>query len=38
MILGYRAGVLAKAAGSSSKPMLVLCTNEPLAVKLAATV
>ena len=35
MILGYRAEYLAKA--SSSKPILVLCYNEPLAVKLAAT-
>lgn len=29
MILGYRAEVLAKAAGPGSKPVLVLCTNEP---------
>jgi hypothetical protein len=35
MILGYRAEYLAKA--SSAKPILVLCYNEPLAVKLAAT-
>ncbi|KQP03608.1 DNA helicase II [Pseudorhodoferax sp. Leaf265] len=36
MILGYRAEYLAKAAGPGSKPVLVLCYNEPLAVKLAA--
>lgn len=35
MILGYRAEYLAKAS-SGSKPILVLCYNEPLAVKLAA--
>ncbi len=35
MILGYRAEQLA-AAASSGKPVLVLCYNEPLAVKLAA--
>jgi hypothetical protein len=34
MILGYRAEQLALAA--ASKPVLVLCYNEPLAVKLAA--
>lgn len=34
MILGYRAEQLAQAA--ASKPVLVLCYNEPLAVKLAA--
>jgi hypothetical protein len=34
MILGYRAEQLAQAA--VSKPVLVLCYNEPLAVKLAA--
>jgi hypothetical protein len=34
MILGYRAEQLALAA--TSKPVLVLCYNEPLAVKLAA--
>jgi hypothetical protein len=33
MILGYRAEQLAKAA-SGSKPILILCYNEPLAVKL----
>lgn len=35
MILGYRAQILAKAA-TQAKPVLVLCFNEPLAVKLAA--
>jgi hypothetical protein len=35
MILGYRTEQLARAA-SSSQPILVLCYNEPLAVKLAA--
>jgi hypothetical protein len=35
MILGYRAEQLAKAA-SAAKPVLILCYNEPLAVKLAA--
>jgi hypothetical protein len=34
MILGYRAQQLAKAA--ATKPVLVLCYNEPLAVKLTA--
>ncbi|MBX3626060.1 MAG: NERD domain-containing protein [Rhizobacter sp.] len=34
MILGYRAEYLAKAQTSASKPILVLCFNEPLAVKL----
>lgn len=34
MILGYRAEYLAKAA---TKPILILCYNEPLAIKLAAT-
>lgn len=34
MILGYRAEYLAKAAGT--KPVLVLCFNEPLGTKLAA--
>jgi hypothetical protein len=41
MILGYRAEYLAKlqdaAASPGAKPVLVLCYNEPLAVKLAAT-
>ncbi|CAM3408533.1 NERD domain-containing protein/DEAD/DEAH box helicase [Polaromonas hydrogenivorans] len=36
MILGYRAEYLAKAATDASKPVLILCYNEPLAVKLAA--
>jgi hypothetical protein len=35
MILGYRAEYLAKAA-TQAKPVLVLCYNEPLAVKLAS--
>jgi hypothetical protein len=35
LILGYRAEQLAQAA-SSSKPILILCYNEPLAVKLEA--
>ena len=36
MILGYRAEYLAKASTDHSKPILVLCYNEPLAVKLGA--
>lgn len=36
MILGYRAEYLAQ-ANVTGKPILVLCYNEPLAVKLAAT-
>ena len=36
MILGYRAEYLAKAHTPTSKPILVLCYNEPLAVKLAS--
>ncbi len=36
MILGYRAEYLAKASTDRAKPILVLCYNEPLAVKLAA--
>jgi hypothetical protein len=36
MILGYRAEYLAHTQGPDSKPILVLCYNEPLAVKLAA--
>ncbi len=36
MILGYRAETLARASGPGSKPILVLCFNEPLAVKLAS--
>ncbi len=34
MILGYRAEYLAKACTPSSKPILILCFNEPLGVKL----
>lgn len=37
MILGYRAEYLAKAQTPTTKPILVLCFNEPLAVKLDAT-
>lgn len=36
MILGFRAEYLAQ-ANATGKPILVLCYNEPLAVKLAAT-
>jgi hypothetical protein len=36
MILGYRAEYLAKAHTVASKPILLLCYNEPLAVKLNA--
>lgn len=36
MLLGYRAEHLAKAAGASAKPVLILCYNEPLAVQLAS--
>lgn len=36
MILGYRAEHLAHTQGPGSQPILVLCYNEPLAVKLAA--
>lgn len=36
MILGYRAEYLAKAHTVASKPILILCYNEPLAVKLNA--
>ncbi|MDB5744675.1 MAG: hypothetical protein JWR68_2990 [Polaromonas sp.] len=36
MILGYRAEFLAKAHTQASKPILILCYNEPLAVKLAS--
>src|SRR3990167_9510644 len=35
MILGYRAEYLAKACTPASKPILILCFNEPLGVKLA---
>ncbi len=34
MILGYRAEYLAKASTAISKPILILCFNEPLGVKL----
>lgn len=34
MILGYRAEYLAKACTPNSKPILILCFNEPLGVKL----
>jgi superfamily I DNA/RNA helicase len=34
MILGYRAEYLAKAHTDASKPILILCYNEPLGVKL----
>ncbi len=37
MILGYRAELLAQAA-TPERPVLVLCFNEPLAVKLAASI
>jgi len=37
MILGYRAEYLAKAHTPTSKPILILCYNEPLAVKLASS-
>ncbi len=37
MILGYRAELLAKAA-TAARPVLVLCYNEPLAVKLGSTI
>lgn len=37
MILGYRAEHLAQTQTPGSKPILVLCYNEPLAVKLAAS-
>jgi hypothetical protein len=36
MILGYRAEYLAQASTPSSKPILILCFNEPLGVKLAS--
>ena len=34
MILGYRAEYLAQASTANSKPILILCFNEPLGVKL----
>ena len=36
MVLGYRAEYLARAHTAASKPILILCYNEPLAVKLAS--
>ncbi len=36
MILGYRAEYLAKVHTATSKPVLILCFNEPLGVKLAS--
>jgi DNA helicase IV len=36
MILGYRAEYLARASTATTKPVLILCFNEPLAVKLAS--
>lgn len=36
MILGYRAEYLAKAQTPGGKPILILCYNEPLALKLEA--
>lgn len=36
MILAYRAEYLAKARTPTSKPILILCFNEPLAVKLVS--
>jgi len=36
MILGYRAEYLAQASAPGAKPILILCFNEPLAVKLAS--
>ena len=36
MILGYRAEYLAKACTPTSKPILILCFNEPLGGKLAS--
>ena len=35
MILGYRAEYLARAGGPGSKPILILCFNEPLAAQLS---
>ena len=37
MILGYRAEYLAKSSTPTSKPILILCFNEPLGVKLASS-
>jgi len=36
MILGYRAEYLARAQTPTSKPILILCYNEPLALKLTS--
>lgn len=36
MILGYRAEYLARASAPTSKPILILCYNVPLALKLAS--
>ncbi|MDE2417060.1 MAG: NERD domain-containing protein [Burkholderiales bacterium] len=36
MILGYRAEYLAQASTPGAKPILILCFNEPLGVKLAS--
>ena len=36
MVLGYRAEYLARASTPASKPILILCFNEPLGVKLAS--
>ena len=38
MILGYRAEHLSQTQGPGSKPILVLCYNEPLGIKLAASI
>ncbi len=38
MILGYRAEYLAKACTPTSKPILILCFNEPLGVKLHSVI
>ena len=37
MILGYRAEYLARACTPTSKPILILCFNEPLGVKLESS-
>ncbi|MDD2923630.1 NERD domain-containing protein/DEAD/DEAH box helicase [Rhodoferax sp.] len=37
MILGYRAEYLARACTPTAKPILILCFNEPLGVKLASS-
>lgn len=38
MILGYRAEYLAQASTPTSKPILILCFNEPLGVKLHSVI